>query len=303
MINKLASLSIKIKITFTIFFIILFFSIGMIYTAKITLIKNLTSASVNITKDLIKVNETFIVKSLLEDDYWSIYKVLKSLSNLEVIKSIGLINNKNVVIAHTQTDKYSVYQKFDLHDFKGTKIPLLSKNLKLGTFVVTINKNAVNFLFKNINKNLIIAILTLVFISFLIAYFISYRIVKRLDMLSYNAKQIQNGHLDKIIKFIDQLSEFKRVIWLVIAGSLSSLSFAPFYFIATYFICFCILLIITINARSNWTAFLTGYVFGIGHFYAGLYWIGNSFAVEPSVPDWAGYFMVFALSSVLAIYS
>lgn len=109
--------------------------------------------------------------------------------------------------------------------------------------------------------------------------------------------------IDKIINFMDQLSEFKRLILLLIAGSLSSLSFAPFHFIATYFICFCILLTITMNARSNWSAFLTGYVFGIGHFYAGLYWIGNSFAVEASVPDWAGYFMVFALSSFLAIYS
>ncbi len=228
MINKLVSLSIKIKITFTIFFIILFFSIGMIYTAKITLTKNLTSSSVNITKDLIKVNETFIIKSLLEDDYWSIYEVLKSLSNLEVIKSIGLINNKNIVIAHTQTDKYSIYQKFDLHNFKGTKIPLMSENLKLGTFVVTINKDAVNFLFKNIDKNLIIAMIILVFISFLIAYFISYRIIKRLDILSYNAKQIQDGHLDKIINYKslekDEISMFQESMQIILNQLNSSIS-------------------------------------------------------------------------------
>ena len=228
MINKLISLSIKIKITFTIFFIILFFSIGMIYTAKSTLTKNLTSSSVNITKDLIKVNETFIIKSLLEDDYWSIYEVLKSLSNLEVIKSIGLINNKNIVIAHTQTDKYKIYQKFDLHDFKGTKIPLMSENLKLGTFVVTINKDAVNFLFKNIDKNLIIAMIILVFISFLIAYFISYRIIKRLDILSYNAKQIQDGHLDKIINYKslekDEISMFQESMQIILNQLNSSIS-------------------------------------------------------------------------------
>ncbi len=220
MINKIASLSIKIKITFTIFFIILFFSIGMIYTAKITLIKNLTSSSINITKDLIKVNETFIIKSLLEDDYWSIYEVLKSLSNLDVIKSIGLIDNKNIIIAHTQTNKYSINQKFDLHNFKGTKIPLMSENLKLGTFVITINKNAVNFLFKNIDKNLIISMIILVFISFLIAYFISYRIIKRLDILSYNAKQIQGGHLNKIIKYKslekDEISMFQESMQIIL---------------------------------------------------------------------------------------
>jgi len=220
MINKLTSLSIRIKITLTIFFIILVFSISMIYTAKITLTKNLTSSSINITKDLIKVNETFIIKSLLEDDYWSIYKVLKSLSNLDVIKYIGLIDNKNKIVAHTQTNKYHLYQKFNLYDFKGTKIPLMSENLRLGTFVVTINKDAVNFLFKNIDKNLIIAMIILVFISFLIAYLISYRIIKRLDILSYNAKQIKDGHLDKIINYKsiekDEISMFQESIQIIL---------------------------------------------------------------------------------------
>ena len=49
-------------------------------------------------------------------------------------------------------------------------------------------------------------------------------------------------------------------------------------------------------------AFKFGYIFGFGHFFAGLYWIGNSFTIEPSVPGWVGYIMVALLSVILAIF-
>ena len=56
------------------------------------------------------------------------------------------------------------------------------------------------------------------------------------------------------------------------------------------------------KARKAFSAFSYGYNFGVGHFFAGLYWIGNSFAVEPDVPDWAGYLAVFVLSALLALF-
>ena len=56
------------------------------------------------------------------------------------------------------------------------------------------------------------------------------------------------------------------------------------------------------KSRTVFTAFSYGYNFGIGHFFAGLYWIGNSLAVEPDIPDWAGNLMVFALAACLALF-
>jgi len=107
---------------------------------------------------------------------------------------------------------------------------------------------------------------------------------------------------DTLGEFFDRTSYFKKKIILLILGALSALSFAPYYFFPSYIISLSILLIITMRSRTIFIAFSYGYNFGIGHFFAGLYWIGNSFAVEPDVPDWAGYLMVFVLSSLLALF-
>jgi nitrogen fixation/metabolism regulation signal transduction histidine kinase len=220
MIDKLFSLSIKTKITLTIFLIILFLSSGILYLVKNSLTKNLKSSSINITKELIQVNEAFIIKSLLEDDYWSIYNVLKSIDKLDIIKSIGVIDDKNQIIAHTLTDKYHIYQIFDLKNFKGVKIPLMSDDIRLGTCVVNIDDKALGYLFKDTNKQIFIYIIILALISFVIAYFISERILKRLNILAYNAKQIQDGHLDKVIQYRsiekDEISLFQESMEIIL---------------------------------------------------------------------------------------
>jgi len=220
MIDKILSFSIKTKITFTVFFIILFLSGGIIYTVKRTLTKNITSSSINIVKELVEVNETFIIKKLLEDDYWSIYNVLKSLSNLDIIKSIGVIDDKDKVVAHTDTKRYHIDQKFDLQNFQGIKIPLMSDNVRLGTCVVEINNDALRYLFKDMDKQIFIYIMILAIISFVLAYFISERILKRLNILSYNAKCIEEGKLDKVIQCKpiekDEISMFQESMEIIL---------------------------------------------------------------------------------------
>lgn len=88
----------------------------------------------------------------------------------------------------------------------------------------------------------------------------------------------------------------------LLLGMLSALSFAPFYLFPFYMIALPLLLIIAMQAKNYIEAFSKGYLFGFGHFFVGLYWIGNSTAVEPNVPDWAGYILVAVLSAYLALF-
>ena len=104
-------------------------------------------------------------------------------------------------------------------------------------------------------------------------------------------------------RFCDRMSIFKRRIILLAMGLFSALSFAPVYFFPSYMIAMPILLVLIIGSHNSKEAFKCGYVFGIGHFFAGLYWIGNSFAVEPDVPDWAGYIVVLVLAACLSIFT
>lgn len=108
--------------------------------------------------------------------------------------------------------------------------------------------------------------------------------------------------IDTLEGIFAETSDLSRFVILLIAGLTSALSFAPLYIFPTYVIALPTLLLMVMVSVSPWQAFKCGYVFGFGHFFAGLYWIGNSFAVEPAVPDWAGYFMVALLALCLAIF-
>ncbi len=108
--------------------------------------------------------------------------------------------------------------------------------------------------------------------------------------------------IDVLTRFVDQSSGLKIKLILLFSGCLSALSFAPFYFFPTYMITLPFLLVVAIRSSNRLNAFFNGYIFGIGHFFAGLYWIGNSFAVEPSLPDWAGFIMVAVLAAYLAVF-
>jgi apolipoprotein N-acyltransferase len=108
--------------------------------------------------------------------------------------------------------------------------------------------------------------------------------------------------IDDICAFIEGLSDNQCRLFSLVLGALSALSFAPLYLFLFYIITLPLLLIIAMKSDDYKIAFSKGYLFGFGHFFAGLYWIGNSTAVEASVPDWAGYILVAVLSSYLAVF-
>ncbi len=109
-------------------------------------------------------------------------------------------------------------------------------------------------------------------------------------------------NIDDISMFLQQLSEFKKSLVAFSAGLLSVLAFAPIYIFPIYMMSLPILLLLSMNSGTVKDAFKFGYIFGLGHFFAGLYWIGNSFAVEPDIPNWAGFIMVALLASYLALF-
>ncbi len=55
--------------------------------------------------------------------------------------------------------------------------------------------------------------------------------------------------------------------------------------------------------RTFRQGFLTGWLFGLGYFVAGLYWIGNALLVDGNPYAWAWPLAVLALPSVLAVYT
>ncbi len=87
-----------------------------------------------------------------------------------------------------------------------------------------------------------------------------------------------------------------------IAGSLSSLAFAPYFFFPLLFISQTLLLLLIDKAANKKQAFVTGWAFGFGHFIVGIHWIYHSLMVDFDKFAILIPLVVIVLPSLLAIY-
>jgi len=86
------------------------------------------------------------------------------------------------------------------------------------------------------------------------------------------------------------------------AGAISAFAFAPVYAVPLLLVAIPTLLWLAVTSDRARTAGLVGWWFGLGHFAVGSYWIIESFANQPAVPNWQGPPAVLALAAYLALY-
>lgn len=177
----------------------------MAFVIKDSLEKNTNQIKIDTVHNLIYVNEAFIIKSILEDDYWSIYKFLESLKKINFIKSSGFINKYNKVIAHTNTKEFPLFSQYTKNK-NDIVITLDNKDIKFGYFVIEINNNFSQPFVESIKIKLFLSIIIAALISLLLGYVISNRILKRLELLSFNITLIKDKRFDDIkhIKTIEE---------------------------------------------------------------------------------------------------
>lgn len=84
-------------------------------------------------------------------------------------------------------------------------------------------------------------------------------------------------------------------------GALAAVSFAPLSFLPLYFLALA-MLVYRLSRVTPRRALVSGYAFGLGHFGAGLYWIGNSFFAQTEVPALLAPVAVALLVAYLAAY-
>ena len=86
------------------------------------------------------------------------------------------------------------------------------------------------------------------------------------------------------------------------AGLISAIGFAPLSLWPVTILCFALLILLVQTAPDRREVFLRGWLFGVGHFTAGLNWIAHAFTFQDTMPHWFGYGAVLLLSLYLAIY-
>jgi apolipoprotein N-acyltransferase len=107
------------------------------------------------------------------------------------------------------------------------------------------------------------------------------------------------------------LGGWRRAGLAVAAGAFGALALPPFGVFAAMFVSFTLLVWLldgvtgnpersgTLNLRA---AFATGWLFGLGYFVAGLWWLGNALLVDASGFAWAIPLAVLGLPALLAIF-
>jgi len=93
-----------------------------------------------------------------------------------------------------------------------------------------------------------------------------------------------------------------RSLLLVVAGALSAAALPPVGLVILLWLWLPILLADIDRRPSVKGAFLSGWLFGLGHFAAGLYWISHSFLVDAARFAWMIPFAVGGLGAVLGVY-
>lgn len=88
----------------------------------------------------------------------------------------------------------------------------------------------------------------------------------------------------------------------MVAGAVSATGFAPLNLWPLTLLMLALWMALVMQAQSGKTAFLTGWLFGLGHFIIGLNWIAKAFTFQAAMPEWLGYVAVVLLSLYLAVF-
>ena len=102
-------------------------------------------------------------------------------------------------------------------------------------------------------------------------------------------------------KFADRIFARKRLM-LIALGALSAVGFAPLRVWPLTLLAVAGLIVLLARTKSGKSAFITGWLFGLGHFTVGNYWIATAFTHQAQMPHWLGSIAVVLLAVYLAVY-
>lgn len=193
------ALSIYTKLALLIFILVSFLSTTTLMVTSYNSNEQTNKIVSRLITVMIAANENLILEFILTDNSWKLYKFLTALSqNTTLIRHAGFIDTNNIVVVHTSTDKYKAGDEY-IYDKTSCNIPFEAQGLKLGYFVFTIQKQPiVKIIEETFIMNLILMSIAGLF-SFLIANIFMHKLLKRLNLVTLNAKAIAKHEWHRIM--------------------------------------------------------------------------------------------------------
>lgn len=114
------------------------------------------------------------------------------------------------------------------------------------------------------------------------------------------------GPLDRAAAFLTNVRGVRRGVIAVASGVVGTLAFAPFYLFPALLLSYAVLVLLLDGAakspRPLRAGAATGWMFGFGFFFAGLYWVGYAFLVDAEEHAWMLPFLAVILPGGLALF-
>ncbi len=108
--------------------------------------------------------------------------------------------------------------------------------------------------------------------------------------------------MTRLARAVGRVGGWRRLAIAFCAGVLAAGAMAPFFVLPLLIPAFVLLLWMVQTSRGHVASFAIGWSFGFGFFGAGMYWVGNAFAVAAIMP-WLAPFAVVLLAASLALFA
>lgn len=112
--------------------------------------------------------------------------------------------------------------------------------------------------------------------------------------------------LDRVADYLANVHGLRRAVLAIATGAVGTLAFAPFDIFPVLLIAYAVLVLLLDGAarspRPLRAGFATGWMFGFGFFFAGLYWIGYAFLVDADEHAWMLPFVAIIMPGGLALF-
>jgi len=184
--------SVRAKLSATLFAVVTLFALLVSVINTYTQKSQTDKVVIEFIELNLRSNEDFMVKALMANDYWSVYRFLRSLSHNGFINDIGFVDENGIIIAHTDTQRYQSGDRY-LKVKNGSNIytiPLKNGDANLGNFVMHINKEFAHKLLSAPLKSNIVLLVLAAMVSILLGVMITNRITGRLAVLESNVKAV-----------------------------------------------------------------------------------------------------------------
>lgn len=102
---------------------------------------------------------------------------------------------------------------------------------------------------------------------------------------------------------LTEAPRWRRLLFALVLGVVAVGAMPPLYVLPLLIVAFTGLVWLVDSARTRRQAFATGWLFGLGYFTAGLYWVANAFYVQAEQFGQLAPFAVVGLSALLAMFT